>query len=195
MSKFNWESIERDFRAGQLSIRHLAAKHDVPESTVRSKAKALGWQRDLTEDVRAATRAKLSRSSRTDVTHADDVRIVQAASDDAASIVEAHRKAIGQWRMIAERLAQHLATMEISNDNHDRYSRSLNAGIDALMKTIKGERQAYQLDEEQPADPEHPYAHLSDEELHVRIEELTRRLREDGRLNVNQRPRLAGPVS
>ena len=176
MSKYDWEAIERDYRAGQLSIRHLAAKHGIPESTVRSKAKSLGWQRDLTEDVRAATRAKLSRSSRTDLAHGDDAQIIQAASDDAASIVEAHRQAIGQWRRIAERLAHHLATMEVSDDNHDKYARSLNAGIDAMMKLIKGERQAYQLDEEQSPDSENPYAHLSDEELHQQITELTEKL-------------------
>jgi hypothetical protein len=101
---------------------------------------------------------------------------IGAASDDVASIVEAHRKSIAQWRLIAECLAQHLATMEITDDNHDKFSRSLNAGIDALMKTVKGERQAYQLDEEQPADSENPYAHLSDEELHSRIRELTQKL-------------------
>lgn len=176
MSKYDWEAIERDYRAGHLSIRHLAAKHEIPESTVRSKAKALGWQRDLTDEVRAATRAKLSRRSRTDLAHSDDARIVQVASDDAASIVEAHRKAIGQWRVIAERLAQHLATMEISDDNHDKFSRSLNSGIDALMKTIKGERQAYSLDDAQAAETEGTVAALTDEELHARILELTRKL-------------------
>lgn len=176
MSNYDWEAIERDYRAGQLSIRHLAAKHEVPESTVRSKARTLGWQRDLTDEVRAATRAKLSRGSRTQIAHQDDAHVVQAASDDAASIVEAHRKSIAQWRIIAERLAQHLATMEITDDNHDKFSRSLNAGIDALMKTIKGERQAYQLDEEQEAVHDRPYAHLSDEELHARILEMTKKL-------------------
>jgi len=176
MSKYDWEAIERDYRAGHLSIRHLADKHGIPESTVRSKAKSLGWERDLTEAVRTATRAKLSRSSRTDLAHSDDARIVQAASDDAASIVEAHRQAIGKWRRIAERLAQHLATMEVSDDNHDKYARSLNAGIDALMKVVKGERQAYQLDEEQETNPEGPHAHLSDDELHDRIRVLTKKL-------------------
>ena len=176
MSKYDWEAIERDYRAGQLSIRHLAAKHGIPESTVRSKAKSLGWERDLTEEVRTATRAKLSRGSRTDLAHGDDAQIIQAASDDAASIVEAHRQAIAQWRGTAERLAQHLATMEITDDNHDRFARSLNAGIDALMKVVKGERQAYQLDAPQPDEPEgDAYAHLSSEELREEIDRLNRK--------------------
>lgn len=176
MSKYDWTSIERDYRTGRLSIRNLATRHKVPESTVRSKARALGWERDLTEDVRAATRVKLSRSSRTDLAHDDDAQIVQAASDDAASIVEAHRRSISQWRSIAERLAQHLATMEISDDNHDRFARSLNAGIDALMKVVKGERQAYQLDDPQPAEQEgDAYAHLSNEELRDKIDRLNRK--------------------
>ena len=69
MSQPDWEACERDYRAGQLSIRHLATKHDIPESTIRSRAKAEGWQRDLTDEVRTATQAKLSRISRSEVAH------------------------------------------------------------------------------------------------------------------------------
>ena len=163
MSKYDFEAIERDYRAGHLSIRHLSTKHGIPESTVRSKAKSLGWERDLSEDVRAATRAKLSRGSRTEIAHSEDAHIIQSASEDAASIVEAHRRSIAHWRIIAERLAQHLATMEITDENHDKFSRSLNAGIDALMKTVKGERQAYSLDDGQATEPEDTVAALSDD--------------------------------
>lgn len=38
VSKYDWEAIERVCRAGQLSFPHLAVKHELPESTLRSNA-------------------------------------------------------------------------------------------------------------------------------------------------------------
>jgi competence protein ComGC len=37
----------------------------------------------------------------------------------------------------------------VTEDNHDKFARSLNAGVDAQLKVIKGERQAYNLDTEE----------------------------------------------
>lgn len=179
MSKYDWEAIERDYRAGQLSIRHLAANHGVPESTVRTKARTLGWRRDLTREVQAATRAKLAQGSRSKTTQ-DDAQIIDYASNDAASIIEVHRKAIGQWRDLAKRFADRLQALDISDEDHDKFARSLNAGIDALMKAVKGERQAYSLDAIHSETPTDPYAHLSDEEVEDRIQELTEKYRYPG---------------
>jgi len=152
MHQYDWEAIERDYRAGQLSIRHLASKHDIPESTVRSRAKTEGWQRDLTEDVRLATQAKLSRTSRSGITHGEDAEIVDEASSEAAALVTEHRNAVARWRRIADRLAVTLETMPVHEESADRFARSLNSGIDALSKVIRLERQAYSLDEERPED-------------------------------------------
>lgn len=63
MTQPDWEAIERAYRAGSLSIRSIAEKHDTKEGTIRSRAKKNGWQRDLTEQVKSATQAKLSRTA------------------------------------------------------------------------------------------------------------------------------------
>jgi hypothetical protein len=148
-----WEGIERAYRAGQLSIRAIADKFGSNEGTIRSRAKKHGWQRDLTEQVRTATQGKLSRTaSRNSVTQRDmreDAEIVEEASDAAASIVIAHRADLAQWRGIANKLCVALAEMDVTEDNHDKFARSLNAGVDAQLKVIKGERQAYNLDTEE----------------------------------------------
>lgn len=149
----DWEGIERAYRAGQLSIRAIADKFGSNEGTIRSRAKKHGWQRDLTEQVRAATQGKLSRTaSRNAVTQRDmreDAEIVEEASDAAASVVIAHRADLAQWRGIANKLCVALAEMDVTEDNHDKFARSLNAGVDAQLKVIKGERQAYNLDTEE----------------------------------------------
>lgn len=145
----DWEAIESAYRAGSLSIRTIAERYHSNEGTIRSRAKKHGWQRDLTEQVRAATNGKLSRNtSRTGVTR-EDAEIIEEASDAAASVVLAHRADLSQWRGIANKLCAALAEMDVTEDNHDKFARSLNAGVDAQLKVIKGERQAYNLDTEE----------------------------------------------
>lgn len=149
----DWEAIERAYRAGSLSLRAIAEKFGSNEGTIRSRAKKHGWQRDLTEQVRTATKGKLSRTaSRNDVTQREareDLQIIEEASDEAASVVLAHRSGLAMWRSIADKLCFALAEMDVTEDNHDKFARSLNAGVDAQLKVIKGERQAYNLDTEE----------------------------------------------
>lgn len=143
----DWEAIERAYRAGILSIRSIAEKYETKEGTIRSRAKKNGWQRDLTEQVKSATQAKLSRTlSRNSVTHAhlrEDAEIVEEASDDAAGVVLAHRVVLSQWRGLANKLCDALNEIVVDETNHAEFARSLNAGVDAQMKVVKGEREAY----------------------------------------------------
>ena len=142
----DWEAIERAYRAGALSLRGIADKYDTNEGTIRSRAKKNGWLRDLTAQVRTATKEKLSRNtSRTDFTREDE-QIIDEASDEAASIVLAHRADLGQWRDISSKLRLALSVIAVTEDNLGDFSRALNAGVDAQLKVIKGERQAYNMD-------------------------------------------------
>lgn len=136
-----------------MSIRHLATRHGIPESTIRSRAKAEGWQRDLTDDVRAATRAKLSRTSRSKIAQGEDAQIIEQASNDAAAIVIEHRQTVARWRGITERLAAILEGIEVTEDNFDQFARTLNTGVDAFGKVMRMERHAYRLDEERSSAP------------------------------------------
>lgn len=160
----DWEAIESAYRAGSLSIRTIADKYGSNEGTIRSRAKKHGWQRDLTEQVRAATQGKLSRTpSRSDVTQREDAEIIDEASDAAAAVVLAHRADLAQWRGIAGKLCVALADMAVTAENHDKFARSLNAGVDAQLKVIKGERQAYNLDTEEADKTVSDLAALMDE--------------------------------
>lgn len=57
----DWEAIERDFRTTHLSAAEIAAKHGdrVSRQAIHKRAKDKGWQRDLTDAVRQATKARL----------------------------------------------------------------------------------------------------------------------------------------
>lgn len=149
----DWEAIEAAFRAGSLSIRTIADQHGISDTAIRSRAKKHGWQRDLSEQVRQTTKSKLVRAEvRSDGSHEQvrtDAEIIDEASDAAAAVVLAHRAGLAQWRGIANKLCIALAEMDVTEENHDKFARSLNAGVDAQLKVIKGERQAYSLDSEE----------------------------------------------
>lgn len=152
----DWEAIERAYRAGSLSIRNIADQHGVSDTAIRKRATKHGWQRDLTEKVQKAARDKLVRkevrTSGSQEQARTDAEIIEEASTQAASVVLAHRSELAEWRMIASKLCMALSGMDVTQDNHDKFARSLNAGVDAQLKVIKGERQAYNLDD--PAGPE-----------------------------------------
>ncbi|MCF5715156.1 hypothetical protein I9H06_16430 [Pseudomonas tremae] len=147
----DWEAIERAYRAGSLSVRAIAENSSLTEGAVRKRAKKEGWTRDLANQVKAAARDKLVRSSvRTPSTQLrTDAEIIEEASDQAASVVLAHRVGLAQWRSIADKLSVALAKMDVGEENIGDFSRALNAGVDAQLKVIKGERQAYNLDIEE----------------------------------------------
>lgn len=103
----DWERIEKEYRAGQLSIREVAKRGGVTEGAVRKKAKADGWSRDLTKQVQAKIKDKLVRSQ-VRTPNAGDDQIVEEVADRGAAIIESHRTDINQGRQIAGLLMREL---------------------------------------------------------------------------------------
>ncbi|MEA9445551.1 hypothetical protein SK355_10110 [Candidatus Fukatsuia symbiotica] len=67
---------------------------------------------------------------------------------ESASVVLSHRVDLAGWRQIANHLKTFLARTVITEDNHAALVRTLSAGVDAQLKLIKGERDAYGLNNE-----------------------------------------------
>jgi hypothetical protein len=153
----DWEAIELAYRAGAGSLRAIAEAHGTKEGTIRSRAKAQGWQRDLTEQVRTATRQKISRTtSRSDRSEPDlreDAQVVADVSDKRAGVVVAQIGRLDELGEIAGRLRQSLRETDIDADNQAEFARSLNVAVDAELKLIKAERQAYGIDESNHEEP------------------------------------------
>lgn len=153
----DWEAIERAYRAGAGSVRAIAEAHGTKEGTIRSRAKAQGWQRDLTEEVRQATKDKISRTvSRTDFTQPDarkDAEVVADLSEKRTDVVVGQIGRLATWVEIAGKLRQSLSETVVTVDNQAEFARSLNAGVDAELKLIKAERQAYGIDESNGEEP------------------------------------------
>jgi hypothetical protein len=132
----DWEAIERAYRAGSLLVRVIAENNSLTKGAVHKRAKKEGWTRDLAHQAKTAARDKLVRSSvRTPSTQPrTDAEIVEEASDQAASVVLAHRVGLAQWCSIADKLSVALADIDVDEDNLGDFSRALNAGQPSVFK-------------------------------------------------------------
>ena len=57
----DWEAIEREYRAGQLSTYAISRKHKISDNSIRKRVAKEGWARDLSEQVREQVRINLVR--------------------------------------------------------------------------------------------------------------------------------------
>lgn len=148
--KPDWEAIESAYRAGSLSIREIASKHGVSDTAIRKRASSYGWQRDLTDKVKKATRNKLVCSEVRRVSlqskARNDEEIIEQAASEAAEVVLGHRADLAQWKKIANKLRAFLNDVDITEDNHAAIARTITAGVDAQIKLIKSERESYNID-------------------------------------------------
>src|SRR5690348_9392885 len=89
----DWEAIQREYRAGQLSLREIGRRLGVTDTAIRKHAASEGWTRDLTdrvrrevrnEAVRSAVRAELSREP------VSDEEIVETHAKRGARAIEGH---------------------------------------------------------------------------------------------------------
>ncbi len=94
MAHHEWEAIEREYRAGQISIREIARQYGVSDRAIRNRAKNLGWERDLTDRVAAKVRSDLVRTEvRTPHARGPDEReIVAAAAARGVEVILRHRR-------------------------------------------------------------------------------------------------------
>jgi hypothetical protein len=109
----DWEAIERAYRAGALSIRTIADRNGISDTAIRKKAKASGWARDLSEQVRKEVRNKLVRGEVRDEQCANperDAEIVEEAAEEGARVVRSHRRDVRKATNLANLLMDDLLT-------------------------------------------------------------------------------------
>ncbi len=105
----DWEAIEREYRAGQLSVREIARKVGLTEGAIRKRAKAEGWERVLADKVRRAVREKLVRADGTQAQRTSDADVIEAAAETGRQVVVLHRRDIRVGREIVYRLFDELS--------------------------------------------------------------------------------------
>lgn len=169
MAKYDWEAIEKEYRAGIKSACQIENEYGTSRGAVTRKAKREGWTRNLSEDVRQEARARLV-SDAVSTDNASDSEVISEAADEAANVVRTHRKDIADLRSLeAELKAELRDDIELRRNikagaiGEERVLQMEAAGIkvpqlqhcsgvyrdlsQAMAKRIPLERQAYSLDE------------------------------------------------
>lgn len=188
----DWEAIERAYRAGSLSIRTIAERQSVSDTAIRKKAKALGWARDLSDQVRKEVRSKLVRGEVRNDQGANcelDAEIIEEAAEEGARVVRSHRRDIRKATNLANLLMDDLLSTiqrreeieedieaETSEDNNGMRRASMLAAVSlpsnsktlfqlsSAMKNLQVlERQAYSLDEKEKTDEADELSKMMDE--------------------------------
>jgi len=165
----DWEAIERDYRTGQFSDQELADKHGnvVSRQAISKRAKLQGWQKDLSVEVRRATKAKLIAEQVAERVAEEvagkvarngnaTIEAVLAAAETNKQVILSHRRDIGKLSTLALSLVNQIETAA----NEPAAEKKLPLGDLVLMAQRAGqtlgrlqqmERVAFGLDE--PDDP------------------------------------------
>jgi hypothetical protein len=101
----DWEAIEREYRAGQLSVREISRQHEVSHVAIAKRAKAEGWVRSLAQRVREEVTSRLVTS---EVTSGNAKEAVETAVVRGVEVIRQHRHAIGRGRDLTLRLLDEL---------------------------------------------------------------------------------------
>lgn len=108
----DWEAIERDYRAGMLSVREIATARGISHTAINKRAKAEGWERDLQAKIKAKAEAEVSRRAvSTEVSKADRIaekQIVEAVAAQQVHVRMVQRKDIQRSRSVGMRLLNEL---------------------------------------------------------------------------------------
>lgn len=117
----DWEAIERDYRAGVLSIREVAKVYGVSEGAIRKRANKEAWARDLSTKVQNEVRSALVRDEQMRKgTHPYDARteneIVTTAAAQVVAVVRGHRASLQRLTAVAESLLTELSEQTINRE-------------------------------------------------------------------------------
>jgi len=159
----DWEAIEREYRAGQLSVREIARIHGVHHTTITAKAKRGGWIQDKSETIRTAIRAKTSTPRTTTGTTTALSRVVDTAVERGVQIVRGHQTLISRLLSITDHMTTFLERYIAGEDpqpvlfgERESPSACLLRTTEAAERLVKLELQAWNLDEKDRNEPAHP---------------------------------------
>lgn len=159
--KTDWEAVERDYRATNLTLRELADKHGCHNSSIAAQIKRHGWTRDLSAAVKQATNAALIEHDiqASASKHKQDVStVVLAMAEVNKQVLLDHReRLIGLMDMVE--LARGVVQAQSANINDIKDAAILVQAVNGLSNATKNliekERENYKLNDA-PPDPPKP---------------------------------------
>jgi DNA-binding transcriptional regulator YhcF (GntR family) len=134
----DWKQIERQYRAGLLSVCEIARESGVAEATIRYHAKKNGWKRDLTDEVRRSTRTKMvenlasvfdgGKGAVDQLRKLSDEEIIEEASRTQVEVVRQHQRSLGHGHSLTMRL---LGELDATTTNKEQLEELIKSDIPA----------------------------------------------------------------
>lgn len=172
----DWEAVERDYRTGSYTQAELAAKYGTVQAAVSQQVTTHGWTRDLTEQIRQATNAKLTQvvieqHATRGAGHL--LQSIDAAANINAAIVFRHRRRLEALARDADAARAKLMTM-LDTVAEPREAATIVAALEAAIRSerilIEQERKSYRLDDETVGKGEAPKRVLIDFEDVIEVQ-------------------------
>jgi len=107
----DWEAIEREYRAGQLTVVEIGRQHGLSHTAINKRAKRDGWTRNLADKVREEVSARLVSES----TEPERAAIEPAVAR-GVQVVREHRASIGRGQRLVSAL---FGELEEASENRD----------------------------------------------------------------------------
>lgn len=148
--RVDWDAVERDYRTGRFTEQELADKHGATRSAVSKQKRVKGWTKDLKDEIRHATQARLVAElvAKGSEKVADTVL---AAAEVNTRVVLGHRKRIADLHRLAEDAQAKLESMGdslVDVREAGVFVQAVN-GLATITKTlIEQERKAFGLDDD-----------------------------------------------
>lgn len=167
----DWDAVERDYRTGKFTLQELGAKYGVSHQAVAKKQKAGDWKKDLQEEIKQATKARVTKElverevARSGNLVADTVEV--AAAVNAQILFKQQTRAAELQNIIdvaKSKLLEHVETLDGIRDVAT-LTTAVNNLANATKTLNEQERKAHNMDAE------------DGESQETGIEELWRRVR------------------
>lgn len=141
----DWEAVERDYRAGVLSLREIATRHGCSHVAISKRAKAHDWVRDLNAKIQAKADALVTKAVVTSEVNSErrveERQAIEASAQAIAAVRLNHRGDIKRARDLVIRMLEELELQTGKLDEFDRLGELLYApndnGIDKLNELYR----------------------------------------------------------
>lgn len=120
--RVDWEAVERDYRASQMTLREMGDKHGCTHGAIAQKAKKDGWSRDLTPAIQQATNAKLIEAALTTAVNGATQELtntVLAVAEVNSRVILGHRSDLTQLRSAAHSLLHELTVSALLAEDQE----------------------------------------------------------------------------
>lgn len=151
---FDWESIEREFRAGQLSLGEIGKTYDISRRWIMKRATEKGWERNLGPKVHQQFKQEVLRIDALPIGAEDtpppqslsEEEIVEGAAHRKTEVLKCHRRDVASLRRTTTRLNAELDNPREPISLIHRSVINMNLA-NALHKLIALERIAFSMDD------------------------------------------------